>query len=128
MRTLLNQKGGSRFMVYFWLLMLFLVIHTAIKLVPVYMDYSLMRDEMIAKAGVAQVLKDEDILKDLVNKAKELDLPLGRDDFHLTRDEERRKMKIETEWDVEVHFLFGAYERTFHFAPAANESFMSVNR
>ncbi len=35
---------------------------SAIKLVPMYMDAERMKDEMAVKAGLAQKLKDEDIL------------------------------------------------------------------
>ncbi len=130
MSILANQSGGSRFKVYLWFLVLFLVVHVAVKLVPVYMDYYRMEDEMKAKASVAQVLKDEEILKDLENKAKELDVPLTQDSFVLKRDMDRRKMKISTKagWDVEVNFLWGAYVRTFHFEPVVEEGFMEVMR
>jgi hypothetical protein len=125
-----NEKGGSRFGVYIFLVILFLVIHAGYKIVPMYMDYSRMEDEMNAKAGVAQVLKDEEILRDLINKAKELDLPLTAESFILERDEERRRMKIRTNggWDVKLNFLWGTYIRNFHFAPVADQNFMSVNR
>ena len=128
MNILANQNGASRFKAFLWFLVLFLVVHVAVKLVPVYMDYAKMEDEMKVKASVAQVLKDEEILKDLENKAKELDLPLTRDSFILDRDMERRKMKISTKggWDVEVSFLWGAYVRTFHFEPVVEEGIMQV--
>jgi hypothetical protein len=87
-----------------------------------------MKDEMAVKAAVAQVLKDEEIVRDLVNKAKDLDLPLGPENFHIQRDNDRRKMRISTAWDVEVHFLGGLYVRTFHFQPEVEESFMSFLR
>ena len=128
MNILANQNGASRFKVFLWFLLLFLVVHVAVKVVPVYMDYARMEDEMKVKASVAQVLKDDDILKDLENKAKDLDLPLTKDSFVLKRDAERRKMKISTKggWDVEVSFLWGAYVRTFHFEPVVEESIMQV--
>jgi len=130
MNILANQNGASRFKVFLWFLVLFLVVHVAVKLVPVYMDYAKMEDEMKAKASVAQVLKDEEIMRDLGNKAKELDLPLTEDSFVLNRDMERRKMKISTKggWDVEVNFLWGAYVRTFHFEPVVEEGFMQALR
>lgn len=130
MRMLSNENGGSRFKVYLWFLLLFLVAHVALKLVPMYMDFARMEDEMKMKASVAQVLKDDEITKDLSNKAKELDLPLTQESFVLVRNEERRRMKITTKggWDVEVHFLWGAYVRTYHFAPVAEESYMSLMR
>ena len=128
MNILANQRGASKFKVILWFLALFLVVHVAVKLVPVYMDYGRMEDEMKVKASVSQVLKDEEILKDLENKAKELDLPLTKDDFVIKRDMERRKMKISTKggWDVEVTFLWGAYVRTLHFEPVVEEGIMQV--
>lgn len=128
MNILANQNGASRFKVYLWFLILFLVVHVAVKLIPVYMDYYRMEDEMKAKASVSQVLKDEEILKDLENKAKELDLPLTQESFVIKRDTDRRKMKISTKggWNVEVSFLWGAYVRTFHFEPVVDEGIMQV--
>lgn len=130
MDILSNERGKSRFTVYVFFLILFLVIHAAIKTVPVLMDYQQMQDTMSVKAGVAQVLKDEEILRDLVSKANELDLPLTADSFVINRNEERRKMAISTKygWDVEITYLWGAYKRTFHFEPSVEENFMSVNR
>ena len=126
MPIFLNEKGASKFKVYLFFLFLFLVIHVGVKVVPLYMDYERMKDEMTTKAGVAQVLKDNEILIDLVKKAKDLDLPLTAESFVLQRDEDRRRMEISTRWDVEVNFLWGAYIRTFPFEPVVNESFMNV--
>jgi hypothetical protein len=123
-----NQSGGTRFKVFLWFVFLFLCLHIGLKIVPLYMDYSRMKDEMIVKAGVAQVLKDEEILRDLENKAKDLDLPLKAENFVLQRDDERRRMKISTKWDIEVVFLWGVYTRTFHFQPVAEERYVSLAR
>ena len=130
MSFLANENGGSRFKVYLFFVLLFIAIHVGLKIVPMYMDFNTMQDEMTVKAGVAQVLKDEEILKDLVNKAKDLDLPLTEENFIIQRNEETRKMAIRTSggWDVEQVFLWGVYRRTFHFEPAVEESFMRVTR
>lgn len=126
MQILLNEKGASKFKVYLFFIFLFLVIHVGIKLVPMYMDVERMKDEMSTKAGLAQFLKDDEIMGDLVRKAQDLDLPLTKESFVLQRDAEHRRMKISTQWDVEVNFLWGAYIRTFHFEPAVDENFMNV--
>jgi hypothetical protein len=128
MRILTNENGAGTFKMVLVLCLLFIVIHIAVKVVPMYMDYSRMTDEMTVKAGLAQILKDDEILKDLVKKAKELDLPLTAESFIIKRDEERRKMLIRTQWDVEVNFLWGAYVRTFHFEPVVEEGFMTLVR
>lgn len=112
----------------FVLFVLFVVIHVGYKLIPMYMDYERMKDEMMIKASVAQVLKDTEILADLVKKAKELDLPLKEESFVLKRSEERHMMTISAAWDVEVHFLFDAYVRTYHFAPVAEEDYTKMRK
>jgi hypothetical protein len=123
-----NQSGGTRFKVFLWFVFLFLGLHVGLKIVPLYMDHARMKDEMVVKASVAQVLKDEEILRDLESKAKDLDLPLKAENFVIQRDDERRRMKISTKWDTDVVFLWGVYTRTFHFQPVAEERFMTIVR
>ncbi len=125
MSTLLgNQEGFGKFKAVLILALLGAALHVGFKIVPVFMDSENMKDTMSTKAGLAQVLKDEEILNDLVNKAKDLDLPLTAGNFVIIRDDERRKMTIKTSWEVEVHFFGGLYEHTYHFAPVVEENFM----
>lgn len=108
--------------------LLFVVVHTGYKLVPMYMDSERMKDEMAIKASLAQVLKDEEIRADLEKKAKELELPLTPASFVLKRDESRHTMTISTQWEVEVHFLFNVYVRTFVFTPVAEEDYTRARK
>ncbi len=125
MRILFRENGVSRIKVLVWLVLLFAAIHIAVKLVPMYMDYWGMEDEIKARVATAQDAKptDDEILASLTKKAKDLDLPLGQQNFIVTRNEERHIMKISTAWDVEVHFFWdicGAYcVKTYHFQPSA---------
>ncbi len=127
MTMLLKSGGGISLKVVFVLVLLFAVIHISIKLVPMYMDAGRMEDEMSVKARFAQTLKDDEILSDLEKKAKELDLPLDRDDFTLIRDDGNRKMTISTKWDVTVHFFFDIYPpyttQVYHFEPVIKEDY-----
>jgi hypothetical protein len=124
---LFTEKGMMSLKALFVLLLLFVVVHVSIKLVPMYVDAERMKDEMAVKAGLAQNLKDEEILRDLVKKAKELDLPLGPEDFTLQREDENQRMKISTQWDVTVHFFFDVYPpfttKVFHFEPVIQENY-----
>jgi len=86
------------------------------------MDYERMKDTMSIKASVAQVLKDEEIMTDLVKRAQELGLPLRAENFSLKRDEEHRTISIRTAWDVDVSFLGDLYVHTFHFEPQVEEN------
>jgi hypothetical protein len=127
MSRISKDYGFISFKVMFVLLMLFAVIHIGVKVTPMYIDAEAMKDEMSTKARFAQTVKDEEIVIDLVKKAKELSLPLGPDDFKLMRNEDTHRMKIGTAWDVTLHFLFDIYPlyttRTFHFAPTVEEDY-----
>ena len=126
MSMLRNHKGIGVIQIWIWLLLITLVIYLGFKILPMYIDFERMKDEMSIRASLAQVLKDEDIRNALVAKAKELDLPLEGEDFIIVRDDEHHMMSIKTKWDVEVHFPFDIYVRTFHFEPAVNEDVSRV--
>jgi hypothetical protein len=86
-----------------------------------WMDYTRMEDAMQSRANLAQLSSsDEEIKKSLEKTAKELELPLTQENFIISRDQNSNKItRISTNggWDVEMHFLWGAYIRTFHFEP-----------
>ena len=126
MGILANDCGGSKVKVFIWFIILFVIVHIGFKLIPMYFDYSRLKDTMAQKAGLAQILKDNEIMRDLVNKARELNLPLGKEDFILERDQHRRRMKIKTAWVEEVGFFWGSYIHTFRFQPEVDRSFMIV--
>ena len=122
-----KDNGFISFKVMFVLLLLFIAIHIGAKVIPIYIDAEAMKDEMSAKARFAQTIKDEEILIDLVKKAKELRLPLGPEDFKLMRDDASRRMKISTAWDVTIYFFYDLYPpyttRTFQFRPIVEEDY-----
>jgi hypothetical protein len=86
-----------------------------------------MKDEMSVKARLAQNLKDEEIITDLVKKAKELNLPLGPEDFLMQREDENRRMTISAKWDVTVRLFFDVYPpfttKSYHFEPVIEEDY-----
>lgn len=121
MAILRSEKGLSTIKVWVWLLLLSLVVYMGFKLLPMYIDFERMKDEMAIKASLAQVLKDSEIRSALAAKAKELELPLNAEDFIILRDDEQHRMTIKAAWDVEIHFPFDIYVRNYHFEPVASE-------
>ena len=116
-----NNKGIGSVRVWICLMIGAFVIYVGSKLLPMYVDYVRMKDEMDMKASMSQVLKDDEIIAALVAKARDLDLPLGPQSFVIMRDEEHHRTTISTAWDVEVHFPFDLYVRNFHFVPVSSE-------
>ncbi len=127
MSSLSKDSGMVSFKVMFILLFLFSILHVGLKVAPMYMEAEEMKDEMKASARFSQNMKDEEVLFDLVKKANKIGLPLGLEDFKLLRNDDARRMKISTAWDVELHFFFDIYPpytvRTFHFAPVIEEDY-----
>ena len=121
MAMLAKEKGMISLKAMFWLTLLFVVVHVLLKVVPMWMDYTRMEDAMQGKANMSQVASNDVEIKNSLEKtAKELELPLTLDSFIIERDPNSNKVTgISTNggWDVEVHFLWGAYIRTFHFEP-----------
>jgi len=126
MKMIGNESGVSKLKVLIIIALLGAVIHVGIKYLSVRLDFERMKDTMDIKASAAQVLKDEEILADLADKAKELDLPLKGENFLIIRDDDKRKMIIKTAWDVEIHYFGGLCGdlcvQEYHFAPVAEAS------
>jgi len=118
---LAKENGMISFKAMFWLALLFVVVHVLLKIVPMWMDYGRMKDAMQGRANMSQITtNDAEIKMSLEKTAVELDLPLTQDNFIIERNlDSNRITRIRTNggWDVEVHFLWGAYIRTFHFEP-----------
>jgi len=127
MRILGNEAGISALKVWIILILVGAGIHVGIKYLSMKMDYERMLDTMNIKASAAQILKDEEIRTELVQKAKELDLPLTGENFLIIRDEDKRRMIIKTAWDVEIHYFGGICGdlciQEYHFEPVAEEGF-----
>ncbi|HTF99458.1 MAG TPA: hypothetical protein VK654_02590 [Nitrospirota bacterium] len=117
-----NERGVSAIKVWFWLIVLGVIIYAGVKLAMPYFDFERMKDEMTVKARLAQVLKDDEVRQALVAKAKELELPLGPENFILQRDEAKQRMYIAAAWDVEVHFPYDIYVWSHHFNAVADET------
>lgn len=122
-----TEKGMISGKALFFLVLLFVFVHVSVKLVPMYIDAERLKDEMTVKARLAQNLRDAEIIADLVRKAKDLDLPLGPEDFILQREDENRRMTISTKWDVTVHLFFDVYPplttKSYHFEPVIREDY-----
>lgn len=121
MALLAKENGMISFKAMFWLVLLFVVVHVLIKVVPMWMDYTNMKDAMQGRVNMGQITSSDEEIKKLLKKvAVEQALPLTEESFIIEREPNSNKIvRISTNggWDVEMHFLWGAYIRTFHFEP-----------
>jgi len=108
-----GNHGGSKIAVLFYLLVSIIVIYAAIKTVPPYMDYYSMDDEVAQQLRTSTINSDDFIIEDLMKKAEELDLPLGKDDIIMSRDE-TNALSIDIKWAVVVDYGYG-FKKEFPF-------------
>jgi len=107
-----DEKGGSKVAVLLYLMVAILVIYVLIKVIPPYMDYYSMDDEVTQELNMSQINSDDVITGDLYAKAQEIGLPINKDDIVLTR--QGGKAAIEISWVMEVDFGYGI-KRDFAF-------------
>lgn len=125
MNRLFREEGASRIKVFLWLFALFVVVHIGLLIIPMYMDFWRMEDEINTKAATAQIARpdDDEIQLSLKKYAKKLGLPASAENIVVVRDDERRMIKITAAWDVELRFFWGVCGepcvRRYHFEPSA---------
>lgn len=108
-----NSCGYSKFFAFLFILIVVSAIYLSYLILPHYLSYLSFKDLAQSKVFVSQVVKDENVLNDLYNKAKELDLPLERGDIIVKRNS-GGLLSIYAQWVIEVEFI-GGYKRNFNF-------------
>lgn len=129
MNRLFREEGKSRFAVFLWLFLLFVVVHIGLQLIPMYMDSWRMEDEIKSKIATAQVARptDDELRFALSKYARDLGLPPAAENIVVVRNEEPRTLKIGNAWDVEIKFFWGicgeSCIRRYHFEPSAEGNY-----
>ena len=113
-----DSNGNSKIIGIFFILVVVSAIYLSYTFLPHYLSYYSFKDTIQEKTKFARLIKDENILNDLYNKAKELNLPLEKEDIIVKREEGR--LHITAEWEVEVEFI-GSYKKTLKFSIDAGE-------
>jgi hypothetical protein len=74
----MNDRGVSKLSVVFWVLVVASAVHLGVAFLPMYLDVWGMEDVLKGKAGTARNYSDEQILYDLINEAKQRNLPMNK--------------------------------------------------
>jgi len=101
----------------FWFLILALLIYSGIKFGTPYYRYLAFKSD--AKEIVKVSLENEEEVKNKVfERAKELKIPIDREDIEISRNE--KVMRVKTSW-VEVVDIGGIYQKTLKFSVDTGE-------
>ncbi|MBI5190445.1 MAG: hypothetical protein HZA22_07195 [Nitrospirae bacterium] len=109
----LDERGGSTSSSLIYLLIATIIIYGVVKLVPPYMDYYAMEDEISQQLSLAQINTQDVIYNDLKLKMDELDIPVESDTITLSRDH-KGTLTVDIYWTTTVDFGYG-FVRDFPF-------------
>lgn len=106
-----NKDGKIGIGALVWLFIIAVLVYLGIKFVPPYFTYYMFKGEVDGEAKTAHVYSDQDIIKHIMDRAKESELPIEEKDIVL----ERRESEIEVSitYDIVVNF-FDRYFKTLH--------------
>jgi hypothetical protein len=107
-----RERGEGQLGCVFGLILLLVAIFVAYKMVPIKVKAAELRGEVIDEAKNAGVRSDETILKTILQKAQELELPLGKEGVQIRRSGSR--IRVDVNYTVPVEFPGFTYQWNFH--------------
>jgi len=97
-----STRGEGRLGLLVALILVGAVIYCAVKFVPVYIAAYDMRDLVRGESARATLKTDDQILKTLLDKASELDLPVSRKNIQMNRSPSKFRIKVQFEIPVDL--------------------------
>ena len=107
-----NEDGNITTRTLFWLFFIVIIGYVAVKFVPPYMNYYMFKGEVDGEIQTAHIYSDQDIIKHILEKAGERDIPMEADDIILARKES--DIAVSIRYKVDVNF-FDRYIKTLPF-------------
>ena len=106
-----RERGEGQFGCVVALLLLLVAIFVAYKMVPVKVKAAELRGEVVDEAKNAGTRSDETILKSILAKAQQLELPVTADDVQVSRSGSR--IHVVVQYVVPVEFPGFTYQWNF---------------
>lgn len=108
MRSTRSARGGGRLGCIVWLAVLGLIGYGLYKVIPVKIATSTFYDFMQEEASFASIRNVKQLQKEILAKAKELNLPVTEENLTLSRT--RESITIEAHYEMTVEF-FGGWKK-----------------
>lgn len=102
----LGHRGEARISTLLYLLVAVLVIYVVVKVIPPYMQYYSMEDEVLQQVRMAKINPADTIRRDLLLKADEIEIDLDPADLELAYDTNGR-LQVSVYWMTNVDFGYG---------------------
>jgi hypothetical protein len=113
MRRSSGQRGAVGIGCVVWLVILILVGYCLVQIVPVKIKTSQFYDFMQEEAGFGSIKNLDQLQKEILAKARELDIPVTKENLSLKRSKE--SVTIEAHYEITVDFFGGLYKYPWKF-------------
>jgi hypothetical protein len=107
MKDTRGTRGEGRVGCVIWLAIVGLIGYSLFKIVPVKIANSTFEDFLTEEASFGSIKGAKQIETEILVKAKELDIPVTKDNLTITRT--REKITIEAHYTLTIVFFGGAY-------------------
>lgn len=115
MRGPRGARGEGRLGCIIWLIIVVIVGYGLLKFVPVKMASARFEDFMAEEAGFASIRGVREIERNILTKAKDLQLPITKENLIITKS--REKIKVEAHYEVVIDLFGGNYKYVWKFDP-----------
>jgi hypothetical protein len=113
MRRSNGQRGAVGIGCVVWLVVLIFVGYCLVQIVPVKVRTSQFYDFMQEEAGFGSIKNLDQLEKEILAKARELNIPVTKDNLSLRRSKE--SVTIEAHYEITVDFFGGLYKYPWKF-------------
>jgi len=115
--SLRGQRGEGKVKAILYTAILLAAIYATVKLLPPYIANYQLSDKIqeIARFGIVNRYKEEQIRDEVFKTVKDLDIPLKREDIKVSVD--RSVVKISMDYTVPVDLM--VYQVELHFTPTS---------
>jgi hypothetical protein len=107
--------GYGRLGCFLWLAFAALLIYAGIKIVPVKFASARFEDFIAEEAAFAGSKGNPQIIQELLSQARELELPVTKDQLEIKRT--REAITIAAHYEVPIEFFFGQLRYVWSFDP-----------
>jgi len=118
------MRGKANIGCIVWLGILFLVGYALYKIVPVKIATSTFYDTMQEQASFGSIKSLPQIEYAILQKARELELPVGKENLIIKRSKEQ--ITIEAHYELTIDFFNGLYKYVWKFDPMVARPLFAV--
>ena len=124
MKRAAAARGAANIGCIVWLAVLGLIGYALYKVVPVKVNNSNFYDFMQEEASFGSIKSVPQIEHEILAKAKELEIPVGKDELQIRK--LRESITIEAHYEIVVDFFGGAYKYVWKFDPVVSRPLFNV--